>query len=370
MDEPQATIYLRMYFPEKPVDYLQSMYRKYNKDINSTIYAIAKSKTQKDNVLNGVSNSAQKLLCGSKKTKEVHKESLSSQTEEFFKIDIGDSFAKALTEKFADPSLKLPHGFKPIIEIPVTFGRQIFIAYIESIYQQGKEQTEHLNHLTKNQNKKLKTKSNEMTAELEQNVSEALPMPSDIKHPIAQPSTEISHENMENASSKVNKSNQESRTIIKLRLQAEEQRHQELMQSPLYLREIARQHKEKQQHLLDIARKAEKSNNQELADEYFEQAKLQALLSQRVNNIAAEAILKENRQQHPSENTIDLRHLEIRNAIQTFDIFVDDEINSLCNSTKNNKDLMIITGREGFSVDGSLKIKPSVIKRLGTRHLR
>lgn len=368
MDELQTILYLRIYFPEKPVDYLQSMYRKCNNNINSTIYELAKSKPQKENVLNDLLNTVQTLFCCSNKLKEIQKEDSLLQAEEFFKIDIGDHFAKSLTEKFADDTLKLPYGFKPVIEIPVEFGRQLFICYVESIHQQKKEQADHLQHLAEIESQLLDThiQTNKVTNKLETKPTKEIKT-----SPVVKPSSgKYSNKNIESTSMQEIKSNQESETIFKLRLQAEEQRHRELMQSPMYLREIARQHVQKQHNLLDVARKAQKNDNQDLADAYFEQAKLQALLSQKVNKIASEVVLKENRQERPSENTIDLRHYEVKKAIQNFDTFVDNEINNLCYSVKNNKCLMVITGREEFSADGSLKIKPSVIKRIGTRQLR
>mgnify|MGYP005986849707 FL=1 len=68
---------------------------------------------------------------------------------EFVNINIGEEFAKNLTDKFSRPSLVVPTGFQPVIEIPVALGEQLYIAYVESTFRQQEAQNQIVQDLIK-----------------------------------------------------------------------------------------------------------------------------------------------------------------------------------------------------------------------------
>ncbi|XP_066156483.1 uncharacterized protein [Euwallacea fornicatus] len=64
-------------------------------------------------------------------------------------MNLGENFVKQLEDKFGDPNLTYPKGFLPVIQIPVALAQQIYMFYIESVYQQMDVQNAVMDELVK-----------------------------------------------------------------------------------------------------------------------------------------------------------------------------------------------------------------------------
>lgn len=70
------------------------------------------------------------------------------------------------------------------------------------------------------------------------------------------------------------------------------------------------------------------------------------------------------------DNTLDLHHLFVPEALQALDIFLEEQSRKLGKSNKRSAILYIITGRGARSNNGLSRIKPAVSKRLISRNIR
>lgn len=88
------------------------------------------------------------------------------------------------------------------------------------------------------------------------------------------------------------------------------------------------------------------------------------------NTIAAQSFLAEQNRFVNNSETLDLHYLKIKEALTSLDIFLDREITKLKNSSLNNKQLFIITGRGKRSKDGKSILRPAVTARLEKRQIK
>ncbi|KAJ3654497.1 hypothetical protein Zmor_013682 [Zophobas morio] len=260
-------------------------------------------------------------------------------------------------EFFSRPSLVVPTGFQPVIEIPVALGEQLYIAYVESTFRQQEAQNQIVQDLIKEDEefaRRLQDEENKYDKAQEARSLE--------------PQAKSREEQLNKRKSELPLIHGKTNFVPQFWPQDDET-DLAFEQPAASYREQAQQHIKKRTQFYKNAKQCLKVQNHKLANYYYQQAKEQTKLIEEANNRAAAAFLAENSERH-SKNTIDLHHLFVREAIQALDNFLDKEITSLQDEHLKTKFLVVITGRGKHSRDGVPKIKLAVMDRLKNRKLK
>jgi DNA-nicking Smr family endonuclease len=260
---------------------------------------------------------------------------LLEREEGFFQICIGAEMLNKLDGKFSDTNTKFPRGTETVIEIPISLGRQLYAACIESVFTQEEINDEIITELSK-KHEDFKSK---LIEGLEIN------------------NGSINAFTLENSSEEDSDTNADFLSLdgINVTDSVKSYRHQ--------VHTYLTQHDK-------FFKKAEtclKANKRNAANNYFEKAHEQLQLYKEAKNLLFEILTEKCSK---NQNILDLHGFLVKEAIRVLDNFLDDNIINLQSEMLDTKSLMVITGRGIHSRNGIPKIKPAVQKRLQERRLK
>ncbi|KAF7268927.1 uncharacterized protein LOC143191166 [Rhynchophorus ferrugineus] len=347
---------------------------------------------------------------------------------EVVELDLSKLLVDQLEEKFGDPTFVYPEGFKRKIQVPISFAKQLYSFYIESVFDQmeatfGNETVNSLkaedeefsellyeaevdsaameelqkpstsgNVITKRKIRKNKKKKQvtvyknitpeELAFQMElEKLSQNFPLIE--KETIMQLLQADNYEETVNALLTIHLPTNDNITDIK-KPPLNEDLLKEIQDDFLMYKN---QLKSKQVYGEDYRKDAEtyfknrkklyeKANNFKqkrlmgVAEFYLDLAIKQTLYYEQASSRAVLAFINSNSKQSRN-NTLNLHFLRLVEAKTAVDIFLDENINSLRESgSKTKSQLQIITGRGKHSPDGKAVLRPAIQSLLKERGLK
>ncbi|XP_049820899.1 NEDD4-binding protein 2 [Aethina tumida] len=332
---------------------------------------------------------------------------------ETIELNLGDSLINQLENKVGDPCINYPKGFQPIVQLPIDLAKQLYMFYIESVYQQIDAQKEILNQLVKEDEelaKKLQAEEqpntspshtegvtlsgqwNNLTPETladkltKQKLFQTFPtLDRNVLVEILNAHNNNYQETVETLIASAGEDNivgcvneAKNPPINETMMKEMKEAHQssqnfeepEGRKDAQFYREEASKYLKKREELHQKAQGFYSRGMIEVAQFYSNLASQQTKYLDTSNHLAAQTFLQEHSERLQDFNTLDLHYLYVKEAIPALDLFLDRNINLLQGSGKNYEKLTIITGRGKRSHMGVSKIKPAVIARLKKRRLR
>lgn len=89
---------------------------------------------------------------------------------------------------------------------------------------------------------------------------------------------------------------------------------------------------------------------------------------ERAHATAASAYLAAQAYSHEDEDTLDLHHLRVDEALRALDIFLEHQLENMTKGMRKN--IFIITGRGARSVNGQSRLKPAVATKLNQKLIK
>lgn len=89
---------------------------------------------------------------------------------------------------------------------------------------------------------------------------------------------------------------------------------------------------------------------------------------ERAHETAASAYLAAQAYSHEDDDTLDLHHLRVEEALRALDIFLEHQFEGMTKGTRKN--VFIITGRGARSINGQSRIKPAVATKLNQKSIK
>lgn len=348
------------------------------------------------------------------------------EMDETIEVNLGNSFVTQLETTFGDNSLVYPRGLQPVVQMPMNLARQIYMLYMESVFQQLDNQNQVLETLVKEdeefarklaceEDEKNRKQSTSKTPNLEEIMADEKNYKRIIddyrkltpetfaarltKQKLFESFPNVNREAILEIWHANNCNYQETVDTILESVGPEEmhgkmedvrepplnetiindlkQEHNDCLTNneeqhdAMYYREAANSYIQKRNELYQKARQYYQRGMTEVAQYYTSLAAQQTNLYDRANNIAAQTFLEEHAKRLQNFNTLDLHYLYVKEAIPALDLFIDRNINLLKGSKSKQSDyLHVITGRGKRSEGGVSRIKPAIIKHLRKRDIK